>query len=136
MRFGYTLLYVEDVERSLAFYEAALENYQKALKIYIDAFGENHRHAALIYNNIGIVYRELHEYEKALDVIANLQDKKSSMSARQRNMLTMKNAYFTGNYIKAFEIGKTHDDHISPAAGETAPSAPPADHGRSEPVSW
>ena len=59
-----------------------------------------------LYNLLLIHYYNTDEYEKALDVIANLQDKKSSMTARQRNMLTMKNAYFTGNYIKAFESYK------------------------------
>ena len=45
----------------------ALEFYQKALKIWLQVLGENHPDVATSYNNIGFVYNNLGEYDKALE---------------------------------------------------------------------
>jgi tetratricopeptide (TPR) repeat protein len=47
-------------------YDEALKNLNIALKIMNDIYGEEHLHAASVYVNLGLLYKQLDEYDKAL----------------------------------------------------------------------
>ena len=45
-------------------YDKAIEYYEKALKVYLKAFGEDHPNVAVYWNNLGSVWEEKGKYDK------------------------------------------------------------------------
>jgi tetratricopeptide (TPR) repeat protein len=52
---------------SLGEYQKAINYFQKALAIELQVYGEQHRHVAITYNNLGAAWDDLGEYQKAID---------------------------------------------------------------------
>ena len=59
----------------------AIENYMKAVPIYLESIGENHSHVAVLYNNLGLVYdgknmlaEAISEFNKALAINPHLAE--------------------------------------------------------------
>ena len=53
--------------KSLGEYKKAIDYFEKALKIDLKAYDENHPKVATYYNNLGAAWKSLGEYKKAID---------------------------------------------------------------------
>ena len=95
----------------------ALENYNKALEIYLSVFGDRHPNVALSYNNIGMVYynqgnnaRALEYYNKALKIFLSVfGDRHPNVALSYNNIGTVYSneenyALALENYNKALKI--------------------------------
>ena len=76
---GYDYNYLEE-------YDKALEYHNKALEIFKDVLGENHRDTATSYDGIGVVYKNLEDYDKALEYfIKALEIRKEVLGEKYRD---------------------------------------------------
>ena len=119
------------VGQYLADYEQALILFQRALRNALRQYGENNLIVAVIYNNIGSVYREQSDYVQAIKYFKHaLEIKKTFLEGSHPAVATSYNnigsVYFAqGDYVqaleyyqKALEVQRDYwgENHISVAA--------------------
>ena len=107
-------------------YTQALKYYEKALKIWLDIFGENHHEVATNYNNVGYAYQSLGEYTKALEfyekalnlwlgissenflAVATIYNNIGSINSSQRNYSKALEFYEKALNIQLHILGENH----------------------------
>ena len=84
-------------------YEKAVAPFKKALKIQVEVAGRDSKHIVNLYRELGLTYRKIGEYSKALDAFENALTTARIVAKKDNNAMARQMVKDHEKYVRSIK---------------------------------